>query len=62
MNNNISIKDVYEIVQRLEDKLDDRLIPLEKDVAEQKGKNAVMAFVISIAVTIAGIFYQSMKK
>jgi uncharacterized membrane protein len=52
MTNKVSLKDIYEVVNRLEDKMDKRLCDVEDrvDILEDfKGKVLGIAVVISIA-------------
>lgn len=57
MTKNITLKDIYEVVNRLEDKMDVRIADIEKrvDILEDfKGGVLGMAAVISAIVGIVG--------
>ncbi len=59
----VTLKDVYAIVQRLEDQTnkmmerhDERILQNEKDIANQRGWNRAESLFISIVISIIGIF------
>jgi hypothetical protein len=62
-NNKISLKDIYEIVNRLEDKMDRRLLILENrvDILEEfKGKVlGIAGFIGALAGSVISVIWNS---
>ena len=61
-NGKASIREVYEIVTRLEGKMDLRLNNVENRLSNLEGRASVVAIVWSSVISIVGIFLGSMFK
>lgn len=51
----ITLRDIYEVVNRLEDKIDDRITPIEKDISDLKSfQNRTLGIVGIVSIVLSG--------
>lgn len=65
MKDQVTLRDVYDVASRLEEKFDKRIYPLEKDISELKGfRNQIIGMSVVISLFIGGVvnwFWQTFE-